>query len=396
MIEFKINVANRKVILVPSNMKRSSLKHRSMESPMKIKIIRVISAIFIAMTCHAAIFAAPEVPTAADFLSAANPYGSSLGCAGCDEGIEGATVERVMLYPRQNMTSAETIKRMGILIKYKDAVATVVMCHGFMCNKYDQGFLRQLFTRGRYNILSFDFRAHGEINEGQVCTFGRDELHDVYAAAQFVKNHPDLKNKPVFVYGFSMGAVAAIEAQAHDGSLFDAMILDCPFDSSANVIRRLLERVKFSVCGYEFGLPCCGILQRYAFHPYVQACIKNVLKTVGHMDPRGTVTHLCPVNTVESIKKIKVPVFLINCKNDIKVPVEAIKALYNYCSSLHKLLWITNGRCHFDSYFYNPEKYTERVRGFLEGYLSGLQEKKYQQVIEDQGETYKGAVEEVR
>jgi len=323
-----------------------------------------------------------------------NPYGSSLGCTSADEAIEGATVERILLYPRQQANSDDTIKRMGILITYKDAVATVVMCHGFMCNKYDQGFLRQLFTRGRYNILSFDFRAHGEIHNGQVCTFGRDEPHDVYAAAQFVKNHPVLKHKPVFAYGFSMGAVAAIRAQAADATLFDAMILDCPFDSIENVMRRLIERIKFSICGYRFGLPCCSLIQRCVFHPYVQAFIKPILKTINNMDVRGTVTYFCPVNTIESIQKIKVPVFLINCKNDIKVPIDAIKALYEQCPSPYKLLWITNGRCHFDSFFYNPEKYTERVREFLEGYLNGLSRIQGQQaIIEDHGQTYKGAVE---
>ncbi|MCC7414621.1 MAG: alpha/beta hydrolase [Epsilonproteobacteria bacterium] len=374
---------------------------------MKSIILTIISALLISGACHAledefGIQQANQdtirkdmsnIPTSCRFVCS-NPYGALLGCATPDESIEGATVERVMLYPRENMNSEHTLKRMGILVKYPDAEATVVMCHGFMCNKYDQVFLRQLFTRGRYNILNFDFRAHGEMHDGQVCTFGRDELHDVYAAAQFVKNHPDLKGKPVFAYGFSMGAVAAIEAQAHDGSLFDAMILDCPFDSSENVIRRLLERVKFTIFGYKFGLPGCSLLQRYAFHPYVQACIKNVLKTVGHMDPRGTVTYLCPVSPAESIKKITVPVFFINCKNDIKVPIEAIRSLYDYCPSAYKQLWITNGRCHFDSYFYSPEKYTERVRGFLEGYLTGLAHKQaHQEIIEDQGETYKGAVE---
>jgi pimeloyl-ACP methyl ester carboxylesterase len=361
-----------------------------METAMKITILSLISAL--CLSIYTMVFAQQD--TAGIHRVPCNPYGSSLGCTSADEAIEGATVERIVLYPRQYVDSADTIKRMGILITYKDAVATIVMCHGFMCNKYDQGFLRQLFTRGRYNIVSFDFRAHGEVHDGQVCTFGRDECHDVYAAAQFVKNHPDLKHKPIFVYGFSMGAVAAIRAQAHDDTLFDAMILDCPFDSIENVMRRLIERIKFSICGYQFGLPCCSLIQKCVFHPYVQAFIKPILKTINNMDVRGTVTYFCPVNTLESIRTINVPIFFINCKNDIKVPTQAIKALYEQCSSAYKLLWITNGRCHFDSFFYNPEKYTERVRAFLEGYLQGrMHHTQHQAVIEDQGSTYKGAVE---
>ena len=97
--------------------------------------------------------------------------------------------------------------------------------------------------------MTFDFRAHGEHCDGQRCTFGRDEHLDVITAAHFLKNHPHLKNKPVIVYGFSMGAVAAIEAQAKDNSLFSAMILDCPFDSSENIIKRSLESMQFTFFG---------------------------------------------------------------------------------------------------------------------------------------------------
>ena len=51
----------------------------------------------------------------------------------------------------------------------------------------------------------------------------------------------------------------------------------------------------------------------------------------------------------------------------------------------HKKLWLTNGRRHFDSYFYNPEKYTERVRTFINQVLSGKFKKScpHHEVIED-------------
>ena len=52
--------------------------------------------------------------------------------------------------------------------------------------------------------MTFDFRGHGKNNEGQYCTFGRDEALDVIAAVKFIKSDPELQKLPLFVYGFSM------------------------------------------------------------------------------------------------------------------------------------------------------------------------------------------------
>ncbi len=304
-----------------------------------------------------------------------------------DDYIKGATVEKINFYAQQGPDRDKHIKRTGLLVRYKNAVATILLCHGFMCDKFDAGFLRRLFPQGRFNVMSFDFRAHGENIEGQYCTFGRDEAYDVLAAAHFLKEHPDIKNKPLLVYGFSMGAVAAIEAQAQDPSLFKAMILDCPYDSSENIIKRGLDNAKFSLFGYEFSIPGRTLLQKYAFHPYVQSLVKTILKTVAKMDAQNIDLRVYPVNTAESIKKVSVPCFFIHCKHDEKVSVDAIKAVYNGAIG-YKKLWLTNGRRHFDSFFYSPEKYTERVREFLEQVVRGkLDNKVEQKIIEDIDDT---------
>ncbi|HEX4069274.1 MAG TPA: alpha/beta hydrolase, partial [Candidatus Babeliales bacterium] len=200
---------------------------------------------------------------------------------------DGVVVEHVMLYPQESHESLNRIARRGMLVRSDDAKATILVCHGFMCDKYDVGVLRRIFKTKQFNVMTFDFRAHGQDGEGQYCTFGRDEALDVTAAAQFLRNHPDLCDKPLFAYGFSMGAVSAIEAQSQSSDLFDAMILDCPFDSSERVIKMSLECLKCSVFGYEFDVPGRDLLEKYAFHPYVQALVKAVLKTVAQLDATG-------------------------------------------------------------------------------------------------------------
>lgn len=283
----------------------------------------------------------------------------------------GTTRERVVIYPQEHHNSANTIMRNGLLVRHPDAKATVLICHGFMCDLHDAGMFRSLFKRSNCNVMTFDFRGHGKDSEGQYCTFGRDEALDVIAAARFIKNHPELKDLPLFVYGFSMGAVSAIEAQSLDSSLFDAMILDCPFESSEKVIKTGLEGLKFSLFGYHFEFPGRDFLERYAFHPYVQSLVKSVLRLVSQMDATVMRTNFCPVHPVESIKKVTVPCFFIHCKKDEKVGIDQVKSIYAGATG-YKKLWLTNGRRHCDSAIYNPEVYAEKVREFCNQVLDGV------------------------
>lgn len=280
------------------------------------------------------------------------------------------TIEHVTLQVPESADRKHYIERKGILTHYTTAQATIVLCHGFMCDKYDTGILRQLFPKGVYNVFTFDFRAHGEASHNQWCTFGKNESQEVITAGMFVKNHPMLKDKPVFAYGFSMGAVAAIEAQAQYPNLFDAMILDCPFSSSENIIKKGLENAKIRFLGYEFGLPGKKLLQEYAFNPYIQTLVKYTLKCIANFDSKNINTVIYPLYPVETIKKVNVPCFFIHCRHDEKISTDDAKAIYQNAQG-YKILWITNGRRHYDSLFYNPEKYRLQVRQFLQKVLDG-------------------------
>ena len=93
----------------------------------------------------------------------------------------------------------------------------------------------------------------------------------------------------------------------------------------------VLDNIKFTLFGYEFSLPGRSILQRYAFHPYIQSMVKIVLKTIAQWDPKKIDITAYPISPLESVKKISVPVFYISCKHDEKVSVDAI----NHYSKVH-------------------------------------------------------------
>ncbi|MBN1549566.1 hypothetical protein JW872_02795 [Candidatus Babeliales bacterium] len=278
-----------------------------------------------------------------------------------------AAIERITFQAKAHEASDEMITRNGYFVKRKNAPATILVCHGYMCDKFDIAFIRTIFSK--YNCMTFDFRAHGEGIENQQCTFGKEEAFDVIGAVEYLKTRPEVAGKPIISYAFSMGSVSSIEAQARE-PMFDAMILDCPFDSSDNLIKKGLSNLKLNILGYEFKLPGQRMLQKYAYSPYVQSLLKAMLKAVAKFDARDINTNIMPVTPVTSASKISVPCYFITCKNDEKVSVEAVTSVFSKTTG-YKRLWITNGRRHFDSFFYNPEKYMYEVNTFVQKAIKG-------------------------
>jgi len=298
--------------------------------------------------------------------------------------LKGLEIQEVKIYPKLNDISQDRIMRNATFIRYPDALATIVLCHGFLCSQKDIACFRNIFPTGQFNFLIFDFRGHGQDAEGQVSTLGHYEAYDVMAAARFIREHEDavISSLPLIVWGFSMGAVASIEAQGRDGSLFDAMILDCPFDSSDELVKNSFDQMKFSLFGYEFDVPGRSILEKYALHPYVQSFVQQLLKVVLNWDAEHVKLQAMPISPLRSVQSISVPCFFIQCKNDHKVPLDSVRRLYTNAGG-YKRLWITDGRRHFDSFFNNPEEYTYRVQKFLDQFLSGsLYEKNREKIIE--------------
>lgn len=299
--------------------------------------------------------------------------------------LNGGLLEYITFSAQQEEhNEKKALQRNGIMFIQPNARATVLVCHGFSCDKFDTGFLRRTVFPD-YNVMVFDFRAHGEnVDDEQCCTFGRDEALDVAGAVNYLKSRTDIKHLPRIGYGFSMGAAAAIAAQSKDQSLFSALILDCPYDATDTLIKRSLENLKISLFGYSFEFPGKSILERFAYNSFVQSCIKMLLRTVTYIDTTQTNTQMHPFSPALAVKNITAPCFFIHCKNDEKVPIEAAELLFNNAQG-YKRLWITDGRRHFDSIFYNPEKYAYKVNKFITAVLNGqVQLKQQEKILHDE------------
>ena len=91
--------------------------------------------------------------------------------------------------------------------------SVIIMAHGRGSHKadlLDQAIL--LFEQG-HNVLLIDLRAHGD-SKGRWVSAGRHEADDLLAAVAFVR-HSKQQSGPIVLYGFSLGARAALFAATH-------------------------------------------------------------------------------------------------------------------------------------------------------------------------------------
>lgn len=114
---------------------------------------------------------------------------------------------------------------------------TVVLCHGLGANKANQLALARDLVLNGYNILSFDFRAHGE-SGGQLCSFGDRERFDVLGAVRWVRANRPAQSQRLFGLGVSMGGAALLAAAADptaEGRAIDAVAVFSTYDRFATL-----------------------------------------------------------------------------------------------------------------------------------------------------------------
>jgi len=136
-----------------------------------------------------------------------------------------------MVYIRPNYSSAPTI----------------IIAHGLGASKSDFVNLSGFLSSNGFNVLLFDFRAHGE-SEGKSCSLGLKEQLAITAAVDYIISRADLKNKSIGLYGFSLGGAAGILSASNDQRI-KAIVADTPFSSlkriSSDVIKRTYHLPSF-------------------------------------------------------------------------------------------------------------------------------------------------------
>lgn len=247
-----------------------------------------------------------------------------------------------------NFVSKDGLKLSGILTKRNNPKANIIVCHGYQSRKEFVADFIDMFSD--YNVLIFDFRAHGQ-SSGKLRTIGCHEYKDVIAAAEFLNSNTK-KNKlipnklPTIILGSSMGGSAALKAVELEQNICDALILDSSFADLNNVIYNAFK-------AKSGGLPVI---------PFVP-----ILKKMVNLLGSCKVEEMKPL---ESLKKIDKPILFIHSCVDGIVPPNDSLLMYSECLNPKKKIWIGPKCKHAGLRKEFADLYKSKINKFLKLVLS--------------------------
>jgi uncharacterized protein len=215
---------------------------------------------------------------------------------------------------------------------------TVIICHGLYTGRREGLPWALRLVEAGYNVLCFDFRAHG-LSGGRYTTAGYYETGDVLGALGFVLSRPDVDVHRIGLLGFSMGAAASLQAGARCTRVA-AVVADSAYASFVDAVHSSFRRV--------------GKLPRYPFQPLALSAGRWLVGA----DPGA----LRPVDWIDQISPR--PVFIIHGELDAIVPVRHARLLF-LAAGEPKELWMVPGAHHVGARDIDPGAYFARVAGFF-------------------------------
>lgn len=220
---------------------------------------------------------------------------------------------------------------------------TIVFAHGQSGSLDGDWHLAPHIVERGFNILMFDFRAHGR-SAGTHVTFGAGEVLDVRGALDWLEAEQGVERAGVL--GFSMGGAVALTTAAHDRRIA-AVVADCPFYQLHTVVTAGLQ---------DMGLPSL------AARPLTGVAVTLASLLVGEV--------LSVAEPARWAARVRSPVLLIAAGNDRFVPHNDTLALYQALPASSDL-WVVPGIDHREAYQACPEVYLARVAGWFETHLRG-------------------------
>jgi len=216
---------------------------------------------------------------------------------------------------------------------------TVVPLHGYSVSRwafYIPPVIEEAARRG-YNVLAFDFRAHGR-SEGRRTTIGVRELDDLRAALDWLETRGVGGVDSVGLVGFSMGGVVAIRALAEDRRVACAVADSPPIHPDRTAARGLRYFAGLPEWIYPFVKPYALLLSRAS-----------------------------PVHTLEYAERLRKPLMVVAGRRDPLVSVEEVREFVERARRVNPSveLWETEAE-HVRTIKLDGEAYLSRVLGFID------------------------------
>lgn len=218
----------------------------------------------------------------------------------------------------------------------KDA-PIVVFLHAYGASKAQSLAVAPFLHDAGYNVLAFDFRAHGD-SDGTHTTFGLDEARDVRAAVLAASERPGVDASRLALMGWSMGAAAAINA-APSLPEVRAIVADSPFASLAGTMPGALATL---------GLPSMPFGKvTFAFATWLSGA------------------PLSNDSPVDAARQARSPLLLIQGGSDVLVRADTDARPLQEAAGERAHLWVVPGASHIDSLRTEKVAYERTVLAFL-------------------------------
>jgi len=214
----------------------------------------------------------------------------------------------------------------------------IVLCHGIWTGRRECLPLALRFRSTGYNVLCFDFRAHG-LSDGRFTSVGHHETNDVIGAVEYLLERAEVDPTRIGVIGFSMGAAASIQAAARSPHIA-AVVADSAYAS-------FLDAAKYSF----------RVVTRVPHFPLASLAM-HWAKWIVHVDA----SRLRPVDVIGQVSPR--PIFITHGVLDEIVPVSHAVTLFKAADE-PKELWVVPDAHHVGARDTDPEGYFVRVERFL-------------------------------
>jgi pimeloyl-ACP methyl ester carboxylesterase len=254
----------------------------------------------------------------------------------------------------------------GMLIRAAPSVprrGLIIFAHEFRSDMYSCARYCRPLREAGYDILTFDFRGHGQTEAAPAFTprqWVTDcELDDMRGAAAFAERWLEEQGlAPGFgVFGISRGACAAILIALENPNI-RALVSDGGFSTDTTIeyfMKRwayIFARVRFV---YENHPPVFWRFMRWLMFHFARREFKcrfpSVRKAIRRMSPR--------------------PMLFIHGEKDSYLPVEQSRRLYALAPQ-PKYLWIAPGARHNQAAVLHPDWYSRLTIGFFDRHLARL------------------------
>jgi alpha-beta hydrolase superfamily lysophospholipase len=193
------------------------------------------------------------------------------------------------------LTNSRGIRLEAWRIPQPSSKGMVLLFHGYGASKDSLLPAAREFQKLGFETLLVDFYGSGG-SQGNETSVGVHEADDVLAACQFARRQsPD---RPLILYGVSMGAAAILRAVHIHKINPDTLILECPFDRLLSTVQNRFNAMQLpSFPSAQLLVFWGGVQQGYNgfdFSPadYVREVSCPVLLLHGEKDARVTLSQM--------------------------------------------------------------------------------------------------------